>query len=143
MDSHGRVVGINTAIIQYAQGICFAIPINTARSLAGFLIKEGRVKRAYLGILGQNKPTNKFELRRYGLSNESGVEVHQVVKDSPAERAGIHVGDIIVSINENTMQSVDDIHKYLARVEVGTKLNITVLREGEKLELSAQAGEAG
>jgi len=143
VDSQGRVVGINTAIIQYAQGICFAISINTARWVAGLLIKEGRVKRAYLGIVGGNKPVNKFGLRRYGLSNESGVEVYQVVKDSPAERGGVQVGDIIVSINENTMQSVDDIHRYLARVEVGTKLSITVLREGRKLELSAQAGEAG
>ena len=86
---------------------------------------------------------NKFELRRYGISNASGVEVHQVAKDSPAERAGINAGDIIVSINENTMQSVDDIHRYLAKVEVGTKLNIKVLREGRRLELGAQAGEAG
>src|SRR3990170_2304605 len=143
VDSRGGVIGINTAVIQYAQGICFAIPINTARWVAGLLIKEGRIKRAYLGILGQNQPMNKFELRRYGISNASGVEVHQVVKDSPAERAGINAGDFIVSVNENTMQSVDDIHRYLAKVEVGTKLDITVLREGKKLELSAQAEEAG
>lgn len=143
VDSRGGVIGINTAVIQYAQGICFAIPINTARWVAGLLIKEGRIKRAYLGILGQNKPINKFELRRYGISNASGVEVHQVIKDSPAERAGIQIGDFIVSVNENTMQSVDDIHRYLAKVEVGTKLDITVLREGKKLELSAQAEEAG
>jgi Trypsin-like serine proteases, typically periplasmic, contain C-terminal PDZ domain len=89
VDSHGRVVGINTAIIQYAQGICFAIPINTARWVAGLLIKDGRIRRAYLGIVGQNKPLNRFELRQYSLSNESGVEVHQVVKDSPAEKAGV------------------------------------------------------
>ena len=143
VDSRGGVIGINTAVIQYAQGICFAIPINTARWVAGLLIKEGRIKRAYLGILGQNKPINKFELRRYGISNASGVEVHQVIKDSPAELAGIQIGDFIVSVNENTMQSVDDIHRYLAKVEVGTKLDITVLREGKKLELSAQAEEAG
>ncbi len=143
VDSRGGVVGINTAIIQYAQGICFAIPINTARWVAGLLIKEGKIKRAYLGILGQNKPMNKFELRRYGISNASCVEVHQVGKDSPAERAGINAGDVIVSINENIVQSVDDIHRYLTKVEVGTKLNITVLREGRRLELSAQAGEAG
>jgi len=143
VDSRGGVIGINTAVIQYAQGICFAIPINTARWVAGLLIKEGRIKRAYLGILGRNKPINKFELRRYGISNASGVEVHQVIKDSPAELAGIQIGDFIVSVNENTMQSVDDIHRYLAKVEVGTKLDITVLREGKKLELSAQAEEAG
>ncbi|MBI2487520.1 MAG: trypsin-like peptidase domain-containing protein [Deltaproteobacteria bacterium] len=142
VDSRGRVVGINTAIIQYAQGICFAIPINTARWVIGLLIRDGRIQRGYLGIMGQNKPLNKFELRRYGLNNESGVEVRQVVKESPAERAGIRVGDTIVSINENTLQSVDDIHRYLAKVEVGTSLNITVLREGKKLELKARAEAA-
>jgi S1-C subfamily serine protease len=143
VDSGGRVVGINTAIIQYAQGICFAIPINTARWVAGLLIKEGRIKRAYLGILGQNKPINRFEFRKHGISNASGVEVRQVVKNSPAEQAGINTGDIIVSINENTILSVDDIHRYLAKVAVGTKLEITVIRDGRKLELSAQAAEAG
>ena len=143
VDSRGRVVGINTAIIQYAQGICFAIPINTARWVAGLLIKEGKIKRAYLGILGLNKHMNKFELRRYGISNASGAEVHQVVKDSPAERAGIRAGEYIVSINGNTNLSVDDIHRYLAKVAVGTKLNITVLRKGRRLELGTQAGEAG
>jgi S1-C subfamily serine protease len=142
VDSRGSVVGINTAIIQYAQGICFAIPINTARWVIGLLIRDGRIQRGYLGIMGQNKPLNKFELRRYSLNNESGVEVHQVVKESPAERAGIRVGDIIVSINENTLQSVDDIHRYLAKVAVGTSLNIAVLREGKKLELNARAEAA-
>ena len=141
VDSRGRVVGINTAIIQYAQGICFAIPINTAHWVAGLLIKEGRIKRAYLGIVGGNKRVNKFELRKHGLSNESGVEVHQVVKDSPSDRAGIRAGDYIVSINGNTILSVDDIHRYLAKVAVGTKLEITVIRDGRKLELSSQTRE--
>jgi len=142
VDSRGRVVGINTAIIQYAQGICFAIPINTARWVAGLLIKDGKIRRAYLGIMGQNKPLNKFELRRHGLNNESGVEVHQVVKESPAERAGIRIGDIIVSINESALQSVDHIHRFLTKVEVGTNLDITVLREGKKLNLRAHADSA-
>jgi S1-C subfamily serine protease len=142
VDSRGRVVGINTAIIQYAQGICFAIPVNTARWVAGLLIKDGRIRRAYLGIMGQNSPINKFEQRRHEINSESGVEVHQVIKESPAERAGIRMGDLIVSINENTLQNVDDIHRYLAKVEVGTTLRITVLREGKKLELRAQAEAA-
>ncbi|HEX3036991.1 MAG TPA: trypsin-like peptidase domain-containing protein [Thermodesulfobacteriota bacterium] len=139
VDSHGRVVGINTAIIQYAQGIGFAIPIATARWVAGLLIKEGKIRRAYLGIIGQNKSLNKFELRRHGLDNISGVEIHQIAKGSPSERAGIQAGDVIVSINESTIQGVDDIHRYLAKVEIGTNLKITVLRRGEKLELNAKA----
>ncbi|MDA2921535.1 trypsin-like serine protease, partial [Desulfobacterota bacterium AH_259_B03_O07] len=83
VDSHGKVIGINTAIIQTAQGICFAIPINTARWVAGLLIKEGRIKRAYLGIMGQNRQLNKSVSRKHELNNEHGIEVHEVVKNSP------------------------------------------------------------
>lgn len=142
VDSHGRVVGINTAIIQHAQGICFAVSINTAKWVAGLLIKDGKIRRAYLGIMGQNKSVNRFELRSHGLSNESGVEVHQVVKGSPAERAGIRTGDIIVSINESTLQNVDDIQRCLAKVEVGTEMRVAILRNGDKLELKARAESA-
>lgn len=137
VDSHGNVVGINTAVIQSAQGICFAIPINTARWVAGLLIKEGRIKRAYLGIKGLNRRLNRIESRRHDIGNEFGVEVHEVATGGPAYRAGIRTGDIIVSINENSVQSVDDIHKYLTRVDVGSNLKIKVLRNGGKLELKA------
>jgi len=106
VDSHEKVVGINTAIIQTAQGICFAIPINTARWVAGLLIKEGRIKRAYLGIMGQNRQLNKSVLRKHELNNEHGIEVHEVVKNSPSHRAGIRAGDIIVSINENKVEKL-------------------------------------
>jgi S1-C subfamily serine protease len=137
VDSHGNVVGINTAVIQSAQGICFAIPINTARWVAGLLIKEGRIKRAYLGIKGLNRRLNRIEARRHDIGNEFGVEVHEVASGGPAHRAGIRTGDIIVSINENSVQNVDDIHRYLTRVDVGSNLKIKVLRNGEKLELKA------
>lgn len=142
VDSRGRVVGINTAIIQHAQGICFAVPINTARWITGLLIKDGRIKRAYLGITGRNKDLTAFESRRYNLENEKGVEVYQVLKGSPAERSGMQSGDLIVSVNEKKVESVDDIQRSLARVEIGTMLNITVIRNGNKLELSASAEEA-
>lgn len=137
VDSSGKVVGINTAIIQSAQGICFAIPINTARWVAGLLIKEGQVKRAYLGIKGLNRKLDRIEARRHEIGSEFGVEVHEVPSGGPAHRAGIRTGDIIVSISGNSVQSVDDIHRYLTRVEGGTNLRIEVLRKGEKLELNA------
>jgi S1-C subfamily serine protease len=137
VDSRGKVVGINTAVIQSAQGICFAIPINTARWVAGLLIKEGKIKRVYLGIKGMNRKLDRIEARSRGLSNEFGVEVHEVPSGGPASRAGMRTGDIIVSINGNSVQSVDDIHRYLTRVEVGTNLKIKVLRTGETLELNA------
>jgi S1-C subfamily serine protease len=135
-------VGINTAVIQSAQGICFAIPINTARWVTGLLIKEGRIKRAYLGITGRNKKLNRFELRRHGLSNESGVEVHMFSDDSPSYRAGMRVGDIIVSINSNRIESIDDIHKYMTKFEIGSILKLRVLRGGEMVDFSVLAEES-
>ena len=141
VDSSGKVVGINTAVIQSAQGICFAIPINTARWVAGLLIKEGRIKRAYLGIKGLNRKLNRVDARRHGIDQEYGVEVHEVPSDEPAYRSGIRRGDVIVSINGNSVQSVDDIHRYLTRVEAGAILKIEVLRNGEKLEVNAVARE--
>jgi S1-C subfamily serine protease len=137
VDSRGKVVGVNTAVIQSAQGICFAIPINTARWVAGLLIKEGKIKRAYLGIKGLNRKLNRIEARRHEIGNEFGVEVHEVPSGGPAYRAGIRRGDMIVSVNGNSVQSVDEVHRYLTRVEVGTNLRIGVLRKGEKLELNA------
>ena len=137
VDSHGNVVGINTAVIQSAQGICFAIPINTARWVAGLLIKEGRIKKVYLGVKGLNRRLNRIEARRHDIGNEFGVEVHEVASGGPAYRAGIRTGDIIVSINENSVQNVDDIHRYLTRIDVGSNLKIKVLRDGEKLELKS------
>lgn len=139
VDSGGNVVGVNTAIIQSAQGICFAIPINTARWVAGLLIKEGKVKRAYLGIKGLNRKLTRLETRRHEIDNGFGVEVHEVPREGPAYRAGIFMGDVIVAINGNPVQSVDDIHRYLTKVEVGAELKITVLRKNEKLELNAVA----
>ncbi len=141
VDSRGQVVGINTAVIQSAQGICFAIPINTARWVAGLLIKEGRIKRGYLGIRGLNRKLNRIEARKYNLAIEFGVEVHDVAGDGPAYHAGIRSGDIIVTINGISVMSVDDIHRYLTRVEAGTSLKLEVLRNGEKLEINAVASE--
>src|SRR5207248_4978344 len=88
VDSRGRVVGINTAIIQYAQGICFAVPINTARWVAGLLIKEGRVERAYLGLTGQTRPIARRWVYEYGLAAATGILVHQGMPGSPAAWAG-------------------------------------------------------
>lgn len=141
VDSRGRVVGINTAIIQSAQGICFAIPINTVRWVAGLLIKDGRIKRAYLGIMGRNRRFNRFEIRRFGVSNKTGVEVYDITNNSPAARAGIQKGDIIISVNGHNVENVDEIHRNLARVEVGAKILLNILREGKKLEIATTAEE--
>ncbi len=142
VDSRGRVVGINTAIIQYAQGICFAIPINTARWVAGLLIRDGKIRRAHLGIMGQNIILEKSLQKKLGLKNEHGVRVHQLAQKGPAEKAGIKVGDVIVSINDNITQSVDDLQRYLAKVQLEKKLKIEVLRNERILELVAIAQSA-
>lgn len=142
VDSSGRVVGINTAIIQSAQGICFAIPINTAIWITGLLIKEGKIKRAYLGIMGRNIELNRFVTRVNGIENKFGVEVHEVAKDSPSDRAGIRVGDIILTIDENKVESIDDLHKFLTRVEIGSELRVIILRNGKKEELFIKAEES-
>jgi len=142
VDSYGRVVGINTAIIQSAQGICFAIPINTAKWITGLLIKEGKIKRAYLGIMGRNIELNRFVTRVNGIENKFGVVVDEVVKDSPSYRAGIRAGDIMLTIDDNKVECIDDIHKFLNRVEIDSNLTITILRNGKREELFAIAEES-
>ena len=142
VDSLGRVVGINTAIIAGAQGICFAIPINTARWVAGLLIKDGRVRRSYLGISGQNRPLSARLVRHYHLGTDVGVEVIGVGKDSPAARAGIRTGDTIVALDGNAMRGVDDLHRYLARTLVGTTVEVGALRGTDLLQFRAQVIDA-
>jgi len=136
VDAHGRVVGINTAIIAYAQGICFAVPSATARWVAGLLIKEGRVRRGYLGIAAQLKKLHPAVVRAYGLPRDWAVEVMEVTPNSPAALAGMHAGDVILALNGAPVDSVDEIHRRLNRAAPGTPLSITILRGGERLELS-------
>jgi len=138
VDSLGRVVGINTAIIARAQGICFAIPVNTARWVAGLLIKEGRVRRAYLGISGQNRPLPPRLVWQLRLRTNVGVEVLGVSEGSPADQAGLHVGDIIVALDGNAMRGVDDLHRYLARTTSGTTVEVGAVRGAELIHLKAQ-----
>jgi S1-C subfamily serine protease len=142
VDTRGQVVGINTAIIQFAQGICFAIPVNTARWVAGQLIKEGRVRRAYLGITGQQRPLHRRLVRLHNLPVESGVAIVGVAPNSPAAHAGLREHDIIVALDGTAIAGVDDLQRFLGRATIGTPLRLTVLRGIERLDLVAQAMEA-
>ena len=136
IDTRGRVVGINTAIIQHAQGICFAIPVNTARWVAGMLIKEGRVRRAYLGIAGQQRRIHPRLVRTYRLAHEVGVSVETVSANSPAWHAGIKTGDIIVAFNGEPIASVDCLHRSLSKAGIGDKASLSVIRGTDLLEFA-------
>lgn len=142
VDSHGRVVGINTAIIQFAQGLCFAIPSNTARWVAGQLITTGRVRRVYLGVQGQTVPIPRALARGLKLDTLTGILVREVAKDSPAQAAGVLEGDLLVGINGQPSRHVDDVHRHLAGVAAGDRISVRILRGTQLLELEATAEEA-
>ncbi len=137
VDSRGRVVGINTAIIQGAQGIGFAVPVNTARWVAGLLIKDGRVRRPFLGITSEVRPIHIRIAREHGLRDPKGIGVIQVMPGSPAERAGIQVGDIIIGLDGTAVSDLDDVPRFLSRAAIGATMRITVLRHNQRVELTA------
>lgn len=142
VNSAGEVVGINTAMIRPAQGICFAIASNTAKFVAAWLIKDGKIRRSYIGVAGQNVPIHRRILRFYGLPRETGVLVVSVENKSPAERAGLHDGDLIVAFNSTPIASVHDLHKVLVGEQIGVSASITVIRHTEKLELAILPAES-
>jgi S1-C subfamily serine protease len=133
-DSRGHVVGINTAVIQPAQGICFAIPVNMAKHVLPQLMQSGRVTRGYLGLHGRSVPLPRDLARRLELAQTTGVEVVAVEEDGPADQAGIAVDDVIVALGDQPAASVDDLHKRLLELPVGVPATVTLLRGGRRLE---------
>jgi len=140
--SRGDVVGVNTAMILAAQGICFAIGINTAKFVTGQLIKEGKIRRSYIGLGGQNVPLLRRVVRFYRLPVESGILAVSVEDKSPAQRAGLSEGDIIVGFDNQPVTGIDDLHRMLTEEKVGVKTTLTVLRHTEKLSLSITPEES-
>lgn len=134
--SQGEVVGVNTAMILAAQGICFAIGINTAKFVAGKLIKEGKIRRSYVGLGGQNVPLPRRIVRFHRLPVESGVLVVSVEPNSPAQRADLSEGDIIVGFDGQPISGIDDLHKVLTEERVGARTPLTIIRRSEKLVLN-------
>lgn len=130
VDARGAVVGINTAIIGGAQGICFAVPSNTAKSVVPELMRNGRVARGWFGIAGQTQELSRALVRRLGLDVESGVLVVAVTGGGPAEAAGLQVGDVVLKLDGAATPSVDAIHRLLNRERIGRRVVLKVLRNG-------------
>jgi S1-C subfamily serine protease len=142
VDSAGRVVGVNTATILPAQGICFAIGINTAKFVASRLLRDGRIRRSYIGVSAQTVPLHRRVVRFYDLPKEMGAVVVGIEENSPAKRAGLREGDIIVALEGQPVAGVDDLHRVLTDIRVGVNCSLTVLRWTEKLELKVVPEEA-
>ncbi len=134
VDSRGHVIGINTAIIQSAQGICFAIPINAAKHILPQLMQHGRVVRGYLGLHGRSVPLAQPLARLHHLTQESAVEVVAVEKDAPADQAGIEADDLIVSLGDEPVTTVDDLHRLLTQLPVGIPSSVIILRGQRRLQ---------
>jgi S1-C subfamily serine protease len=135
VNARRQVVGVNTAVILPAQGICFAVGINTAKFVAAQLIKEGRIRRARIGVGGQNVPLRRVAVRQHSLEVPGGILVLTIEPGSPAERAGLVAGDVIVSLNGHPVAGIDDLHRLLGAEAIGAKLPITIVRGAEKRDL--------
>jgi S1-C subfamily serine protease len=135
VNSRGEVIGVNTAIILPAQGICFAIASNTAEFVAAWLIKDGRIRRSWIGVMGQNAPIHRRVVRFHHLAAEHGVLVAGTEPGSPANRAGLREGDVIVAFAGESVSSIDELHHHLVAKVIGIPTVLTVIRHTEKLEL--------
>lgn len=128
--SDGLVVGVNTAVILGGQGIAFAVPINTARLVVSALLKDGRVRRSHLGIAAQDAALPRALARDLGRMHEGAVAVTSVSPSSPADRAGLHTGDLILDLSETPVAGVDDLHRLLTHERIGQRLPLRILRRG-------------
>lgn len=141
LNTRGEVIGVNTAIIRPAQGICFAIASNLARWVAGWLIKDGRIRRSYLGVGGQTVPLLRAVTRTYHLDQATGVMAAQVAAGSPASVAGLRDGDIIIALDTHPVRTVTELHQLLTADLIDRPANLTVLRHTERLVLPVRPAE--
>src|SRR5438034_6851171 len=142
VNSRGEVIGVNTAMILPAQGICFATSIDTAKFVASRLIRDGKVSRSYIGLAGQNVPLPRRIVRYYDLAVESGIFVISFENDSPARKGGLREGDIIIGFDDQPIAGIDDLHKLLTEQRIGRESSLTIIRGTEKLSLEVMPEES-
>lgn len=142
LDSKGRVIGINTAIIAQAQGIGFSLPASTARSVVPQLLAKGRVERAFLGVIGYRRRIDRRLVRFHELKKEFGVEIVSLDPSGPARKAGLQTGDLIVSIHGIEVTSPDDLFRFLSEWSVGRPVVVTLLRRKSKFDLEVEPAAA-
>jgi S1-C subfamily serine protease len=143
VDSRGRIVGLNTAIIMGAQGIGFSIPVDTAKWVVSQLLTLGRVRRGYLGVAAQQRPLSRRTARYFNLTQTSVVEVLSVTRGGPAAQGGIRKGDLIVSMNGTEITTVDMLQKVLADSPIGKLVKVSLLRVQERIEIDVTPSDAG
>ncbi|MEO0396010.1 MAG: trypsin-like peptidase domain-containing protein [Cyanobacteria bacterium P01_A01_bin.137] len=136
VNSHGQIIGVNTAVIQAAQGICFATPINMAKRVIRPLMQMGRVRRGRIGVGGQTVPLPQRLVRQHGLTADSGVLVTWLEASSPAQIAGLQERDIVVAFADSPIRNVDDLHRLLSEDTIGLRTQLTILRQNQRLNLT-------
>jgi S1-C subfamily serine protease len=141
VSSHGEVVGINTAVIMGAQGICFAVAANTANVVLGELVRHGRVRRAFIGIAAQQITLPRRLRHAAGLDQEHAVMASSVEPDGAGARAGLRGGDIIIKLDGETIVGADDLVRALTGEKIGRTVALDVLRGSERLTLSLVPAE--
>jgi len=138
----GEVIGINTAMILPAQGICFAIASNTVRFVASRLMRDGRIRRSYIGVAGQQTTVPRALARANQLAVTSGVLVASLEEKGPAARAGVAEGDVILGFGGVTVGGIDDLHRLLTDERIGIAAPLIVLRRGQRRELTVVPAES-
>lgn len=142
VNSRGEVIGLNTAIIPMAQGICFATGIDTVKWVAMQLLRDGKVRRSYLGLAGANQPIGRRFARHFELPNAAGVRVESVEPRAPATRAGLQAGDVIVALKGQPVNGIDDLHRLLTADLIGVPVEVVLLRGAQLLKRSIEPSES-
>lgn len=135
VNSSGQVIGVNTAVIMPAQGLCFAIPVDTARFVITQLLQHGKVRRSLIGLAGQTMSLSKLQVRYHKLKADNGVQVVSIEPGSPASLSRLREGDVVVGFDDHVIATVDDLHKFLTADYSGVKVTLKVMRGRELLDV--------